>query len=47
MKKVCLSQFKIGKKLGRGRFGCVYSAEDKLTGMIVALKLIDLVQVKE
>jgi len=46
-RKIFLSSFKLGRKVGRGRFGCVYIAEEKITGMIYALKLIDLNQVRE
>jgi serine/threonine protein kinase len=46
-KKMSLECFKMGRKIGRGRFGCVYVAEERVTGMVVALKLIDLQQVKE
>jgi serine/threonine protein kinase len=41
-----LSGFRIGRKVGRGRFGCVYIAEEKITGTIYALKMIDLNQVR-
>lgn len=46
-KKISLECFKMGRKIGRGRFGCVYVAEERVTGMVVALKLIDLQQVRE
>jgi len=38
--------FKLGRKLGRGRFGSVYVAQEIKTGMIFALKMVDLQQVK-
>ena len=37
----------MGKKLGKGRFGSVHMVEEKSTGFIYALKLVDLKQVKE
>lgn len=37
----CLSDFEIGKPLGRGKFGCVYLAREKRTKYIVALKVLD------
>eukprot|EP01060_Flectonema_neradi_P026003 TRINITY_DN34855_c0_g1_i1.p1 TRINITY_DN34855_c0_g1~~TRINITY_DN34855_c0_g1_i1.p1 ORF type:complete len:333 (+),score=60.01 TRINITY_DN34855_c0_g1_i1:107-1000(+) len=39
---VTLSDFEIGKKLGEGRFGSVFSARDKTSNAIVALKRLDL-----
>lgn len=45
--RLSLNNFTMGKKLGRGRFGSVYTAEEKQTGMVVALKLIDWTQVRE
>ena len=42
-----MSDFRLGKKIGKGRFGCVYLAQEKRTGMVVALKMVDLHQVKE
>lgn len=47
IRKLALRDFKIGKKIGRGRFGSVHIAQEKSTGCIYALKKIDLVQVKE
>jgi len=35
-----LSDFEIGKALGRGKFGNVYLAREKRTGYIVALKVL-------
>lgn len=35
-----LSDFEIGKPLGRGKFGCVYLAREKRTKYIVALKVL-------
>ena len=37
----------MGRKLGRGRFGSVYMVQEKMTGMIFALKMVDLCQVRE
>ncbi len=34
-----LDDFDIGKLLGRGKFGNVYVARDRLTGFVVALKV--------
>jgi serine/threonine protein kinase len=45
--RLSLNNFTMGKKLGRGRFGSVYMAEEKQTGMVVALKLINCAQVRE
>jgi aurora kinase A len=39
-KKWCLNDFEIGKPLGRGKFGNVYLAREKLSKYIVALKVI-------
>lgn len=35
-----LKDFDIGKKLGRGKFGCVYLAREKSSGFVVALKVL-------
>lgn len=35
-----LTDFDIGKPLGRGKFGCVYLAREKSTKYICALKVI-------
>jgi len=35
-----LKDFDIGKRLGRGKFGCVYLAREKTSGFIVALKVL-------
>lgn len=42
-----MSRFEMGRKLGRGRFGSVYLALEKPTGMLFALKLVNWDQVKE
>lgn len=33
-----IDDFKIGRKLGEGKFGCVYQAIHKKTGFLFALK---------
>lgn len=38
--KVTLTDFKLGKKLGKGKFGDVYMVQDIKTGFICALKII-------
>ena len=35
-----LEDFEVGKPLGRGKFGNVYMAREKSTGMVIALKVI-------
>lgn len=42
-----MHRFRLGKKLGRGRFGNVFSAEDKETGFVLAIKIINKKQLKE
>ena len=42
-----LSDFDIGKPLGKGKFGNVYLAREKRTKYIVALKVLDKVQLKK
>ena len=42
-----INQFKLGKKLGSGRFGNVYIAEQKLTKMIYAIKVMNKIKIKE
>ena len=39
-KKWSIKDFQIGRPLGRGRFGRVYLAKVKKTGLIVALKIV-------
>jgi len=36
----------MGKKLGKGRFGNVYSVKDKETNFVLALKIINKKQLK-
>lgn len=40
VKKWTLSDFELGKPLGKGKFGHVYLAREKRTGFIVALKVL-------
>ena len=44
---ISINQFKLGKKLGSGRFGNVYIAEEKLTKMIYAIKVMNKSKIKE
>ena len=44
---MAINQFKLGKKLGSGRFGNVYLAEDKQTRCIYALKVMNKLKIKE
>lgn len=37
-----LSDFEIGKPLGRGKFGNVYMAKEKASGVVVAVKVVSL-----
>ena len=45
-RKISLDQFDIGKKLGRGRFGDVFLVQDKVTGLIMAMKIINKKELK-
>ena len=40
MKKWRLSDFEIGRRLGKGKFGDVYIAREKQSNIVVALKTI-------
>lgn len=42
-----IKMFKLGKKLGRGRFGNVYMAEYIETNFLMAIKIINKKQVKK
>ena len=42
-----ITDFNIGKKLGKGRFGTVKLAQHKLTRFILAIKTINIEQLKE
>lgn len=46
VEKLTINQFKLGKKLGSGRFGNVYLAEDKQTRCIYALKVMNKLKIK-
>jgi len=39
-RKWTLEDFEIGKPLGRGKFGNVYAAKEKVSGVVVALKVM-------
>ena len=43
----CLDFYKFVKKIGNGAFGQVYLAIHKLTGKFVAIKMIELSQLKD
>ena len=45
--KCTIARFNDGKKLGRGRFGNVFMAEDKVTGFMLAIKIVNKKQLKE
>jgi aurora kinase, other len=45
--ELSLTQFEIGRKLGKGRFGDVYMARDLRTGFALAIKMINKKDVKE
>ncbi len=42
-----INQFQLGKKLGSGRFGSVYLAEEKETKLICAIKVLNKTKIKE
>lgn len=42
-----MKDFSLGRKIGRGRFGNVYMAEEKDTGSIFAIKMVSIQQVKD
>jgi serine/threonine protein kinase len=44
---MCLNDFLVGKKLGEGRFGSVFTVVHKSTGAIFALKKIPKSVLKE
>ena len=44
--ELSLSQFEIGRKLGKGRFGDVYMARDLRTGFVLGIKMINKKEVK-
>lgn len=41
-----INQFQLGKKLGSGRFGSVYLAEEKATKLICAIKVLNKMKIK-
>ena len=41
-----ISDFNLGRKLGKGRFGHVRIAQDKVTKMVLAIKTINIAQLK-
>jgi aurora kinase len=45
--KIKINQFKLGKKLGSGRFGNVYIAEEKETRFVYAIKVMNKAKIKE
>lgn len=45
--KIDINRFKIGKKLGRGRFGNVFMVEDLVTGFLLAIKIVNKAQLKQ
>jgi serine/threonine protein kinase len=45
--ELSLTQFEVGRKLGKGRFGDVYMARDLRTGFVLAIKMINKKDVKE
>ena len=46
MAEIKIGNFRLGRKLGNGRFGSVYMAEDKNTNMIVAIKVLNKAKIK-
>lgn len=46
-KELTIKNFDIGRKLGKGRFGNVYVAQDKATKFTLAIKIINIKQLKE
>lgn len=46
-KPLSINQFRLGKKLGSGRFGNVYLAEEKATRTIFAIKTMNKQKIKE
>ena len=46
LKKFKISDFEVGKKLGKGKFGDVYLAREKKTNFLVALKVLSKTEIK-
>jgi aurora kinase len=46
-KDISLEEFKLGRKLGKGRFGNVYLAQHKINNFSLAIKIINIKQLKE
>jgi serine/threonine protein kinase len=44
--ELSVNNFTIGRKLGKGRFGSVYMAQDKATRFLVAMKVINVKQLR-
>jgi aurora kinase A len=46
-KQLCIEDFDLGRKLGKGRFGNVYLAQEKATKFALAVKVINRRQLKD
>jgi serine/threonine protein kinase len=46
-KELTIEDFDLGRKLGKGRFGNVYLAQEKATGFVLAVKVINRRQLRE
>lgn len=47
IKQIKITDFQIGKQIGRGRFGVVKLARDKKTGLFFAIKIIKKSMIKK
>lgn len=45
-KELKISDFELGKDLGKGKFGCVRIAKHKKTGMLFSIKIINKQMIK-